>query len=70
MSIVATGVFFSAIDPMELQYCVSFPKVSRMGAYTVGFFLFWLLTGSSCLLALFFVYPAPPDAGPRKTGGN
>ena len=57
MAAAATGAFFSAIDPLALQYCVTFPEVSRMGAYTIGFFLFWLLTASSCLLAVFFVYP-------------
>jgi hypothetical protein len=61
MAIVATGVFFSAIDPLALQYCVTFPEVSRMGAYTVGFLLFWLLTASSSLLAVFFVYPTRND---------
>jgi hypothetical protein len=53
----ATGVFFSAIDPMALQPCVPFPPVSRLGAYTIGFFLFWALTASSALLAVLFVYP-------------
>ena len=37
---VATGAFFSAIDPLELKYCVSFPEVSRTAAYTIGFLLF------------------------------
>ena len=58
---VATGVFFSAIDPLALQYCVSFPEVSRLGAYTIGFFLFWLLTAATSMLAVFFVYPAGDD---------
>ena len=57
MAGVATGVFFSAIDPLELKYCVDFPEVSRITAYSIGFFLFWLLTASSSLLAVFFVYP-------------
>lgn len=57
MAGVATGVFFSAIDPLELRYCVSFPEVSRTGAYTIGFFLFWLLTSASSLLAVFLTYP-------------
>lgn len=64
MAAVATGAFFSAIDPMELRYCVSFPEVSRMGAYSIGFFLFWLLTGTSCLLTVFFVYPSAPVNAP------
>jgi len=62
MAAIATGAFFSAIDPLELKYCVSFPEVSRLGAYTVGFLLFWLLTASSALAAAFFVYPASPAA--------
>ncbi|MBI4695157.1 MAG: hypothetical protein HY749_14145 [Gammaproteobacteria bacterium] len=64
MAAVATGAFFSVIDPMELRYCVSFPEVSRLGAYTIGFFLFWLLTGISCLLSIIFVYPAEPTKAP------
>ncbi|MGR8948578.1 MAG: hypothetical protein ACU84Q_11055 [Gammaproteobacteria bacterium] len=61
MAGVATGVFFSMIDPFELQYCVSFPQVSRTAAYSIGFLLFWLLTSSAALLSVFFVYPAKPD---------
>ncbi len=57
MAGAATGAFFSAIDPMELKYCVTFPEVSRTAAYSIGFFLFWLLTASSSLIAVFFVYP-------------
>ncbi len=57
MAGVATGVFFSAIDPLELRYCVDFPEVNRTAAYSIGFFLFWLLTASSSLLAVFFLYP-------------
>ena len=58
MAGAATGIFFSVIDPMALQYCVSFPEVSRIGAYSVGFLLFWLLTGSASLVSVFFVYPS------------
>ncbi len=57
MAGIATGCFFSVIDPFELQYCVDFPEMSRTGAYSIGFFLFWLLTASSSLLSAFFVYP-------------
>lgn len=57
MAGIATGAFFSAIDPLELKYCVSFPEVSRIAAYSIGFFLFWILTASSSLLAVFFIYP-------------
>lgn len=61
MAGIATGVFFSAIDPMQLKYCVEFPEISRTAAYSVGFFLFWLLTASSSLLTVFFIYPSHLD---------
>jgi hypothetical protein len=57
MAGVATGFFFSVIDPFELRYCVDFPEVGRTAAYSIGFLLFWLLTASSSLLAAFFIYP-------------
>lgn len=61
MAGVATMAFFAAIDPMELRACVDFPEVSRIAAYTVGFFLFWLLTAASGILCLFFLYPRRRD---------
>lgn len=65
MAGMATGVFFSAIDPLELKYCVDFPEASRTTAYSIGFLLFWLLTASSSLFAVFFVYPEKAvGAGP------
>jgi hypothetical protein len=66
---IATGVFFSVIDPLDLKDCVPFPEVSRHAAYTLGFFLFWALTALSALLAVFFVYPpAPPRNIERPSG--
>lgn len=58
MAGIATGFFFSVIDPYELRYCVDFPEISRTGAYTVGFFLFWLLTSVTGLLSALFIYPS------------
>ena len=62
LAAVATGIFFSAIDPEELRFCVTFPEVSRMGAYTIGFFLFWLLTAASGVLAVAFTYPPASES--------
>ncbi len=55
MAGIATGVFFSAIDPDALSACVTFPEVSRMGAYTIGFLLFWLLTAASSFITKYFL---------------
>jgi len=57
MAGVATGFFFSVIDPLELKYCIDLPDVNQTAAYSIGFILFWLLTSTSSLLAIFFIYP-------------
>jgi hypothetical protein len=54
---VATVLFFTAFDPVVLLADTRFADLSRLGAYTVGFFLFWLLTASSCLLTCYFQRP-------------
>ena len=68
MATAATGVFFSILDPDDLRYCVPFPEVSRMAAYTIGFFLFWLLTAAAGVFAVMFTYPPNPDETPRNDG--
>lgn len=56
---VATIIVFTVFDPLEVFNCIGGPEISRLGAYSVGFFAFWLLTSSSCALALFFRKPCP-----------
>ena len=43
MACVATGLFFSLVDPMELIILDERVEVSILGAYTIGFFIFWIL---------------------------
>lgn len=43
MACVATGLFFSLVDPMELIVLDARIKVHALGAYTIGFFAFWML---------------------------
>jgi len=54
---VATILFFTAFDPTEFLITTRFADISRLGAYTIGFFLFWILTASSCLLTCYFQRP-------------
>lgn len=55
---VATILTFTAFDPQEIAVCMGHGEaVSRLGAYTMGFFLFWLLTSSSCALTCYFRRP-------------
>ena len=51
---IATVLFFVAFDP---AYVFSEYAISRIGAYSVGFLLFWLLTASSCVLSALFMRP-------------
>ncbi|GJL82263.1 MAG: hypothetical protein DHS20C01_18970 [marine bacterium B5-7] len=57
MAGVATLVFFAVFDPFELIAPTWFPNLSRLGAYSIGFFLFWMLTLSTSLLTSFFQRP-------------
>ena len=57
LAAVATGLFFSTFDPYEILAPTWFPELSRMGAYSIGFLLFWLLTAASSLLTLYFTRP-------------
>ncbi len=48
---VATMVFFAFVDPNELNL-ISFPgiEISRELGYSLGFFLFWLISAASSYL--------------------
>jgi hypothetical protein len=50
----ATMFFFAMFDPVRLGEIITLPfELSRPMGYTIGFFLFWLLTAlSSYLTAL------------------
>lgn len=57
MAGVATGAFFSLIDPYALAPCVPFPEVGRMTAYSIGFLAFWALTASTGFLTSYTLIP-------------
>ena len=54
---VATIVFFTAFDPQVLLADTDYADISRLGAYSIGFFLFWLLTSTTCILTCYFLRP-------------
>ena len=61
---VAEVVFFTVFDPADLE-------VGRLAAYTVGFFLFWLLAATSSTLTCLLQHRpeggAPAPAAPYMT---
>ena len=63
----ATVVFFTVFDPQAIQMCINFPEISRLGAYTIGFFMFWLLTATSCALTCYFQRPCDQNRVPRPS---
>ncbi len=63
---LATILFFTAFDPDEFLLCTGGPQISRIGAYSIGFFLFWLLTAVSCTLTCYFRRPCDTN---RVVGG-
>lgn len=54
VAIVATGIFFSAFNPRDLIPFNLDIDVSPLAAYTIGFFLFWLLAMVSSYGTLYF----------------
>lgn len=56
---IATILFFAVFDPREVLPCTSLPDLSRIGAYSIGFFFFWVVSSGSCALALYFAKPCP-----------
>ena len=53
-AIVATGVFFSAFNPLDLVPFNLDIDISPLAAYSIGFFIFWMLAIVSSLGTLYF----------------
>ena len=54
VAIVVTGLFFSAFDPDDLYPFGEQTGISRLGIYSIGFLLFWLVTAISGIGTLYF----------------
>jgi hypothetical protein len=54
VAIVASGLFFSAFDPDDLFPFGEQTEVSRLGIYSIGFLLFWLVSAISGIGTLYF----------------
>jgi len=52
-----TIVFFTLFDPDVIFYEYN---ISRLGAYSVGFFAFWFFAILPCILTLYFARPCQP----------
>ena len=54
VAVVATGLFFSAFNPQELYPFDLDTEINTIGAYTIGFFVFWALAALSSTATLYF----------------
>jgi hypothetical protein len=56
---IETIVFFTIFDPLNvfIDY-----NITRLGAYSIGFFLFWVFAIIPCILTLYFARPCKPCA--------
>lgn len=66
MAGIATVLFFSVFDPVDLGAATGVPVSDRMEMYSIGFFLFWLLTSSSSSLTCYFAKPCDTINGERR----
>lgn len=62
----ATILFFTVFDPEQLSLIAGGPEITRTGGYSIGFFLFWILTASSSALTCYFRRPCSPAARQRS----
>lgn len=54
---LATTLFFAFFDPLAVSECTGHEGISRMGAYSVGFFMFWAITAASSCATQYFLKP-------------
>lgn len=54
VAIVASGIFFSAFNPVNLIPFNLDIDISPLAAYSIGFFLFWILSIISSYGTLYF----------------
>ena len=57
ISSLATILLFFVFDPRDLLASQEHFELSRMGVYTIGFFLVWVLTAASSALTVYFERP-------------
>jgi hypothetical protein len=53
-AIIATGVFFSAFNPKDLVPFNFDIDISPIAAYSIGFFIFWIIALASSYGTLYF----------------
>jgi hypothetical protein len=63
---VATTVFFVFLDPVRIFDYEGEAPLSRLAAYSLGFFLFWLLCAASSAATSYFMRPTDGTISPKN----
>ncbi len=72
LAAVATGLFFSTFDPQQLMPFDKPTSISRLAAYSAGFFIFWVFSAVSIAVGLYFMQAnteADRNADGRQSDG-
>jgi len=48
---------FAVLDPMDVPWLTESFQMSRMGLYTLAFFVFWMVTAVASAMSVFLAYP-------------
>ncbi len=54
MASALSGIVFSTLDPLVIASQLGFNNISYLGAYSTGFFLFWLVCAWSGFFSIIF----------------
>jgi hypothetical protein len=54
---IANSFFFTFFEPLDLLHAIGYPDLSDTAVYSIGFFLFWLLTSISSSMTYYFMKP-------------
>jgi hypothetical protein len=67
---VGVGILFTLVDPAELVI-LGYPlHVSRLAAYTMGFFMLWMLCAAASALTCFLQATSRATMANRVEGGD
>ena len=71
MAIPAVGIVFTVVDPADLHLFGAPLALSRLGAYTLGFLVFWAVaSGASALTVLLQRSPFEVNRCPLPSTGR
>lgn len=54
MASALSGIVFSTLDPLLIASQLGFGHISYLGAYTAGFFFFWIVCAWSGFFSIIF----------------